>query len=100
MNVGRLIQYLSTYPADLPVVFQTQDEPMGDYEVATVDLARMQRDPMWEGCDTRVYHPASAYSSTRYGPPQEVVLLGYEERVEVVVDAQAVAAAIERGSNP
>jgi hypothetical protein len=94
VNVGRLIQYLSAFPADMPVVLEARDEPLGDYEVATVDRARMRHDPTYDDCGNRVYYPddgASAITgraADRFDPPTDVVLLGFEERFGVVVDAQ------------
>ncbi|WP_280479125.1 hypothetical protein [Nocardia asiatica] len=100
MNVGRLIQYLSAFPADMPVVLEARDEPLGDYEVATVDRARMEHDRTWDSWGTRVYYRApSGLMSRHCDPAQDVVLLGFEERPGGVVDAQPAPAAIDAGGS-
>lgn len=89
MNVGRLIQYLSAYPADMPVVLEARDEPLGDYEVATVDRVRMEHERTYDDGGIRVYHHAGDLSGNgRFDPPTDVVLLGFEARRGPVVDVQ------------
>jgi len=91
VNVGRLIQYLSAFPSDMPVVLEARDEPLGDYEVATVDRARMEHDRTYDQCGTRVYYRApSGLNSSPLDPPCDVVLLGFEDYSRGVVDAGPV----------
>ncbi len=91
MNVGRLIEYLSAFPADLPVVLSMEDEPLGDYEVATVDKVRMAHDTTHDP-RLRVYHPAErGYRNDRHEPARDVVLLGFDGPVHAVVDVGPAA---------
>ena len=89
MNVGRLIEYLSAFPADLPVVLSMEDEPLGDYEVATVDQVRMEHETTYDP-HLRVYHRADpSYRNDRHEPARDVVVLGFDGPVHAVVDADA-----------
>lgn len=91
MNVGRLIEYLSAFPADLPVVLSMEDEPLGDYEVATVDRISMEHETTYDP-HLRVYHPADPnYRNDRNEPARDVVLLGYDAPVNAVVDVSPAA---------
>jgi hypothetical protein len=92
------MQYLSAFPADMPVVLEARDEPLGDYEVVTVEKARMEHDPAWDGFGIRVYHRApSGLRSRHLDPACEVVLLGFEGRSPSIVDAPLAPKVIEAG---
>ncbi|WP_280195706.1 hypothetical protein [Nocardia farcinica] len=96
MNVGQLIQRLSAFPADVPVVLAARDEPAGDYEVMTVARQRMAHDPTYDDLGERVWHYESG-SLRRCDPAQEVVFLDFEAPPRGVVDAAVPVAALETG---
>ncbi|BAD54871.1 hypothetical protein [Nocardia farcinica] len=96
MNVGQLIQRLSAFPADMPVVLAARDEPAGDYEVMTVARQRMAHDPTYDDLGERVWHYESD-SLRRCDPAREVVFLDFEGRSAGVVDAVVTVAALETG---
>lgn len=97
MNVGQLIQRLSAFPADMPVVLAARDEPVGDYEVMAVDRMRMQHDPTYDDIPWKVYHHAGYDPLKRCDPPRDVVFLDFEGRSAGVVDADTPVAALETG---
>lgn len=79
MNVGQLIQRLSVFPSDMPVVVDADQHDGIDYEVMAVNPAVMQHEVdedrgyrMW----LRVARPpAGRLPRERYDPPQDVVYL-------------------------
>ncbi|MBF6411220.1 hypothetical protein [Nocardia farcinica] len=96
MNVAQLIQRLSAFPADMPVVLAARDEPVGDYEVMTVARQRMAHDPTYDDLGERVWHYASASDALRrFDPAREVVFLDFEAPPQGVVDAAVPVAALE-----
>lgn len=101
MNVGQLIQRLSAYPPDMPVVVEMEDEPSGDYEVAQVSQMRMVHDRTLDGCGLRTYTTPDPYNGARCDAPCDVVLLGHYGPVPRDIDAAPIRGAIDTGgSNP
>jgi len=100
MNVGQLIQRLSTFPADMPVVLAARDEPVGDYEVMTVSQETMAHDPSYDHGHVRVFQRPDPLWDYRHDPAREVVFLDFEGRSAGVVDAVVPVAALETGGQP
>lgn len=89
MNVGELMQRLSTYPADMPVVVDAGHHDGIDYEVMAVDVAVMQHE-IDEDWPFRAYHqPGQWIPAERYAPAQDVVYLRLDEQPDSMGGGQA-----------
>lgn len=79
MNVGELVEKLSRFDPGLPVLMQQTDEPLGDYEVLSVDVVTGKPDSLYHASAPtyggRVWESPQVWS-TYDGGDSEVVLLG------------------------
>lgn len=98
LTAGQLIEKLRRVDPDLPVVFTSRDEPLGDYGVRSLTVCEMQRENIYAGghygCD--VFHDPSQNfdrkpkTSPSYDAPQMVVLLDNESPWTPTIDAEVI----------
>lgn len=80
LTAGQLIEKLRRVDPDLPVVFTSRDEPLGDYGVRSLTVCEMQR----ENFDRK------PKTSPSYDAPQMVVLLDNESPWTPTIDAEVI----------
>lgn len=103
LTARQLIEKLRRVDPDLPVVFTSRDEPLGDYGVRSLEVCEMQRENIFAdgpyGCD--VFHnPSQNFDrkpKTDFGhdAPQMVVLLDHESPWTPTIDAEVIGETAE-----
>lgn len=76
LTVGEVMDRLANVDRSLPVVFDSEDQPLGCYGVRSMEIVSMQRETVHEE-DRDVYHDTGdfGYMQKFYDEPEDVALL-------------------------
>lgn len=78
LTVGEIVDRLNQLDRSLPVVFEAEDEPLGNYGVRDASVVPMQRDSTFAaepgGCDVYV-DPHPGFRPSKYDDPGPVAFL-------------------------